>query len=451
MTESAATLPAPLVDRETLVHQVRAAAHHLTEGDLRGYDSLIDLVGDTSIVLIGDASHGTHEFYRERALITTRLIEEKGFNMIAVEADWPEGQQVNQYVQGGPGKARQALEVFSSYPTWMWGNLDFLHFVDWLRRYNDARPSDAGKVGFHGIDVRNLDGAGKMVVKYLREAHPDMAGAAAERLARFEHFTAGLRNAYQHREDMGITDSCEQDAIALLDMVRGIGDQMTDGTGDDRYFCALQAATVIYNGERFYQAVYRKDRPGSWNVRDTHMMDTLDALLAHTPGTRAVVWEHNTHIGDFRATENPNNMVNIGQLVRERRPGQSIAVGFGTYTGTVTATAEWGQQPQHMHVPAAPPETYDGVFHDVGLDRFLLLLAPLKESGRARGLDDWRGQRAIGVVYNPQDESENYVPTKLVDRYDAYVHIDRSTAIHPLREEPTWQSPLPMDAYPPGY
>jgi erythromycin esterase-like protein len=197
--------------------------------------------------------------------------------------------------------------------------------------------------------------------------------------------------------------------------------------------------------------MYRSD-VNSWNLRDTHMMSTLDALLDHFgPETKVVVWEHNTHIGDFRATGDADGMVNVGQLVRERHPGDSIAVGFGTYEGSVTAARAWGDPPERMEVPEARPGSYDNAFHQAGMERFLLLLQPLREEGRADGLNAWRGQRAIGVVYHPEYEHGNYVPTRLADRYDAYIHIDRTRAVKPLNIEPVWTPAALEETYPSGY
>jgi erythromycin esterase-like protein len=211
------------------------------------------------------------------------------------------------------------------------------------------------------------------------------------------------------------------------------------------------SAEAARDGERYYRSMYRSDE-SSWNLRDTHMMDTLDRLLAHFgPTSRAVVWEHNTHIGDFRATSDAGGMVNVGQLTRERHPDQSVAVGFGTYQGGVTASRGWGDRPERMTVPPARADSYDSAFHSTGMERSLLLLRSLKSAGRADGLNDWRGQRAIGVVYHPEHEAGNYVPTRLADRYDAYIHIDRTRAIKPLRVEPQWV-PTPLEqTYPTGY
>jgi len=350
-------------------------------------------MGAARIVLIGDASHGTHEFYRERALITTRLIEEKGFSMLALEADWPEGLHLDRALQNDVGSAAQALEIFSHYPTWMWGNHDLLHFVEWLQRYNGSaeRP-----VRLFGIDVRNLWGSAQLLLAYLDSTDPTLAEEARRITPVFEQFSAGLRNAYLHRADEGINGSVATQARQLYDLVARHRDRLIARSGNEAYQHALQSATVILNGERFYGAVYEQDRDTSWNIRDTHMMDTLDRLLDLYPQTKVVLWQHNSHIGDFRATSDGPEKLNIGQLVRERHPGQSVAVGFAGWAGTVTATREWGEPPQQMTVPEADPESYEGIFHEVGPDRFLLLLTSPEGTAEPDGLDEWRGHRAIG-------------------------------------------------------
>lgn len=448
MTDIETTLPAPSVSDETLRRTVQELAHPLSAHDASGYDPLLELIGDARIVLIGDASHGTHEFYRERALITRRLIEEDGFRMVALEMDWPEGLDVDDYLQGRLDSAERALDTFSNYPTWMWGNRDFLHFVQWARRFNDSLPLGEEKVHLYGIDVRNLAGAAHSLGRYLEDADPDLAARARPLLAKFEYFVSGLRDAYSKRDEEIGSERFGEEARQIHDLMAGASARLGGSVG---YFRAMQAARVVLNGERFYEANARKARPEGWNIRDTHMMDSLDALLEKHPDTKVVIWMHNSHIGDYRYTGDNGGMVNIGQLVRERRPGQSVAVGFGTYSGTVTATLDWGEHPQHMAVPPARSDSYDGILHDAGLDRCLLLLSPIRDGGISRGLGEWRGQRAIGVVYNPAEQTHNFVPTQLAHRYDAYVFIDSTRALVPLREEESWQSPLTMDSYPSGY
>ncbi len=450
MGRRANVLERPCVSAEALTDRVRRIAHPLREGDLSGYDPLLDLIGDSSIVLIGEASHGTHEFYRQRALITRRLIEEKGFTFVGIEGDWPEAYRVNQFVQGGEGSAEDAMNVFKVYPTWMWGNLDALHFVQWLRRHNDSLSQDRRKVGFYGLDLYSLFASIESVIAYLEGIDPQAAQEAKARYACFEPFN-GNKDLYAYGAGLGVMKKCEAEAVAMLQDLRRKREDLVQLSSDDQYFYALMAATVARDGERYYRSMYVGDEL-SWNLRDIHMMNTLDALLEHFgEGTKAVVWEHNTHIGDFRATADAGGMVNVGELTRERHPGQSIAVGFGTYEGSVTASDAWGDRPRHLPVPQAMPESFDNVFHQTGLERFLLLTKPLREHDKADGLNDWRGQRAIGVVYHPEYERGNYVPTMLADRYDAYIHLDRTTAVRPLGIEPSWEGPLSLDTYPTGY
>lgn len=440
----------PSVDDRSLVEQVKRVAHPLTDGDLAGYDPLLEMIGDARIVLIGEASHGTHEFYRERARITTRLIREMEFSFVAVEGDWPECYGINRFVRGGAGAAREAIDAFSVYPTWMWGNLDTLHFVEWLRAYNDSLPQGRSQVGFYGLDLYSLFASIDGVIQYLERIDPEAGRQARERYACFEPFNRN-KDVYAYSTGLGMAESCEEDALAMLHELHIKRAQYEPVSPDDSYFNAVMSAASAADSERYYRSMYRGDEI-SWNLRDIHMMDTLDRLLEHAgPKGKAVVWEHNTHIGDFRATADAAGMVNVGQLTRERHPGQSIAIGFGTYEGSVTASRGWGDHPERMAVPPAQRGSYDNAFHGAEIERFLLLLKPLLDRGEAAGLNEWRGQRAIGVVYHPEYESGNYVPTKLASRYDAYIHIDSSRAVKPLAIEPTW-TPAPLEqTYPTGY
>jgi erythromycin esterase-like protein len=443
-------LARPETAEAAVTKYVRSAAYPLSAGDLAGYDPLLRAVGDARIVLIGEASHGTHEFYRERALITTRLIREMGFNLVAIEGDWPEAQRVNRYVQGGEGTAREVMDVFSVYPTWMWGNVDALHFVEWLRRYNDSLPDGARTVGFYGLDLYSLYGAMDTVITYLDSLDPEAGNAARARYACFEPY-GGNKDMYAYGAGLGIMQSCEDDAVRMLQELLHKRGELEPRSADDTYFDALMSAEVARDGERYYRSMYRSDEL-SWNLRDTHMMDTLARLLEHLgPTSRAIVWEHNTHIGDFRATADAGQMVNVGQLTRERYPGQSLAIGFGTYSGSVTASRGWGDRPERMEVPQAQAGSYDNLMHGTGMERLLLLTGALREQDGAEPLSEWRGQRAIGVVYHPEFEAGNYVPTNLAQRYDAYIHIDHTRAVQPLAIEPTW-TPAALDqTYPTGY
>lgn len=431
---------------------VKQHALPLVEGDPAGYDPLLEMIGQARIVMIGDGSHGTHEFYRERALLTRRLVQEKGFTFVAIEGPWPDVLRLNQYVQGGSGTAREALSVFDRYATWMWGNLDMQHFLDWLRRYNDSLPAGRQKAGFYGLDVQSVFAASGQVLEYLDAAAPDLARTTRERYSCFDGF-GGQRELYGYYAGTGLVATGERQAVDVVLDLRRQREQLIQASSTEGYFNALMAAIAVQNGERFHRASYFGGE-SAWNIRDIHMQELLDALLDHFEGSRAVVWEHNTHVGDFRQTGNAGGQINIGQLTRQRHPGEMVAVGFGHYEGSVTASRYWGAPPEYMPVPQGIPGSYDNAFHLTGLQRFLLLLRPLGESLQAGPLNEWRGNRAIGVQYHPEFEWHNYVPTKLASRYDAFVHIDRTKAVKPLdmaaakpESVPQWEA----ESYPDGY
>jgi erythromycin esterase len=456
MARRMSTLERPTVSDSELVSRVTRAAYQLRGDDPHRYDPLLDMIGNARIVLLGEASHGTHEFYRERALITRRLIEEKGFTVVAVEGDWPECYHVNQWVKGAEGisgSARDVLDVFTVYPTWMWGNVDVMHFIEWLRRHNDALPTGRRKVGFYGLDLYSLFSSMEAVVNYLQTVDPQAAQIARQRYACFEPFS-GNKDLYAYGAGLGIVQGCEDEAVAMLQELRARREEYTRISPDDSYFYAMMSATVARDGERYYRAMYG-GQTESWNLRDMHMMNTLDQLLEHFgPDTRVAVWEHNTHIGDFRATADADGMVNVGRLVRERHPGESVAIGFGTYQGSVTASTAWGEYPQFMQVPPGIAGSYDNVLHQSELGDLLLTLKPMRERGEAGGFDEWRGQRAIGVVYHPNAERGNYVPTLLAERYDAYIHLDRTRALKPVNLELAEAASVPrwdQETYPTGY
>lgn len=431
---------------------VKQHALPLDEGDVAGYDPLLEMIGQARIVMIGDGSHGTHEFYRERALLTRRLVEERGFTFVAIEGPWPDVLRLNRYVQGGSGTAREALAVFDRYPTWMWGNLDMQHFLTWLRRYNDSLPAGRPKVGFYGLDVQSMFAAAGQVLEYLDTAAPALARTTRERYNCFDIF-GGERELYGYYAGMGLAATGERQAADVLQDLRQQRDHLIRASSQQGYFNALLAAIAVQNGERFHRASYFGGE-SAWNIRDIHMQEMLDALLDHFEGSKAVVWEHNTHVGDFRQTGNAGGQINIGQLTRQRHPGEMVAVGFGHYEGSVTASRYWGAAPEYMPVPRGIPGSYDNAFHLTGLQRFLLLLRLLRETLQAGPLNEWRGNRAIGVQYHPEFEWHNYVPTKLASRYDAFVHIDRTKAVKPLdmsaakpESVPQWEA----ERYPDGY
>jgi erythromycin esterase-like protein len=407
-------------------------------GDL---DPLLARVGDARVVAIGEASHGTHEYYAWRAALTRRLVEEHGFAFVAVEGDWPDCYRVNRSVRLRPGAdedPRTALDAIDRWPTWMWANDDVVGFCRRLREWNAARP-EGERAGFYGLDVYSLWDSVHELVAWLRENEPGHADAAVRALRCFEPFGEdGAEYAFATRL---APTSCEQAAVDLLRSLceeRGrAGDGSADGggAGDDpeARFAAEQNAAVVVDAERYYRAVVRGSAE-SWNVRDVHMADTLDRLLAHTGG-RAVVWEHNTHVGDARATDMADaGMTNVGQLLRERHGADDVVlVGFGGHRGGVVAGREWGEQMERMTVPPAREGSLEHLLHEQ-LGRDALLVWP--RGGRPEVLDRRLDHRAIGVVYRPERERwGNYVPTVLGERYDAFLYLEETTPLQPLHLE----------------
>ncbi len=421
-----------------LKNMLRDAALLLTGG--RGdYDPLMELIGDAHVVLIGEASHGTHEFYAERAAITQRLIAEKGFTAVAVEADWPDAYRVNCYVRGtgGDTSADDALSGFKGFPTWMWRNTVVCAFVDWLRAFNQALPREATPTGFYGLDLYSLYNSIEAVIGYLDRVDPAEASRARERYACFENFHQDSQE-YGLATSMGWAEPCGDAAVAqLVDLQRRAHDYADrDGrVAQDEYFYAEQNARLARNAEEYYRAMYH-GRVSSWNLRDGHMAETLDALIAHLDRngghSKVVVWAHNSHLGDARATEmGTRGELNVGQLVRERYRRDMVSVGFTTYTGTVTAASDWGGVAERKRVRPGLAGSYEALFHDTGIARFQILL---RDGGAVKeALRDERLERAIGVIYRPDSERwSHYFGARLADQFDAVIHIDETQALEPL-------------------
>ncbi|MDQ2682622.1 MAG: erythromycin esterase family protein, partial [Chloroflexota bacterium] len=323
---------------------VARTARPLT-GDGADYDALLDLVGDARFVLIGEASHGTHEFYRERAAITKRLITERGFTAVAVEADWPDAYRVNRYVRGtdDDADADEALDEFTRFPRWMWRNTVVREFVEWLRGHNESMPGGATKTGFYGLDLYSLHASIDAVVGYLDKVDPEAAIRARTRYGCFDHFGEDPQ-AYGYAASVGVAEPCEDDVVNQLRELQRRASELANLDGrvaEDEYFFAEQNARLARNAEAYYRSMFR-GRASSWNLRDSHMAETLDELVTHLdrshPGTRVVVWAHNSHLGDARATEMAaQGELNLGQLCRQRFGDGCYAIGFGTDHGTVRA------------------------------------------------------------------------------------------------------------------
>jgi erythromycin esterase len=436
-------------DATGIARGVKEIAHPLA--GVADLDPLIDLVGDARFVLLGEASHGTSEFYTWRTEISRRLIQEKGFSFIAVEGDWPDCYRVNRYVKVFPDSGRSAGEVlhaFERWPTWMWANREVVALCRWLRSHNEKLPRDR-RIGFYGLDVYSLWESMHEVIRYLEGVDPQAARAARRAYRCFEPY--GARAEDYARATAIVPTSCEDEAVAMLRLLRERAATFRED-GPDSFFNAEQNALVARNAERYYRTMVRGG-PASWNVRDHHMVETLDRLMAHYgPTAKAIVWEHNTHVGDARFTDMARaGMVNVGQLVRQANDADDVViVGFGTHRGTVIAAEEWGAPMQKMRVPEATHGSYEAILHHTGIPDFLL---PFAERGAHPVVDDLReprGHRAIGVVYHPElEQYGNYVPTILPERYDVFIYLDETRAVAPLHMPVHADRDLP-EAYPSG-
>jgi erythromycin esterase-like protein/predicted phosphoribosyltransferase len=413
-------------------------------GDAADYDALIERAARARYVLIGDASHGTREFYRERAEITKRLIAEAAFTAVAVEADWPDAARVNRFVRGSgeDRTAEEALGGFRRFPVWMWRNVEVAEFVTLLREYNDALGTAVPQVGFYGLDLYSLHASMEAVVEYLEGVDPEAARRARERYACFDQFGRDPQ-VYAYEAGMAGAEPCERQAVQQLVELR---DLAARSAGAEAPFYAAQNAQLVVDAEQYYRAMFRGGVQ-SWNLRDRHMARTLDALVAHLDDTggpaKVVVWAHNSHLGDERATELADaGQLNLGRLVRERHGDEALLVGFTTYAGTVTAASDWGAPAERKRVRRALPGSWEELFHERELDRFWLDPAELR--GR-------RLERAIGVVYRPETERiSHYFHARIAEQFDAVVHIDETHALEPLERASEWEAGELPETYPTG-
>lgn len=422
-------------------------------GEAADYDRLLDEIGNARLVLIGEGSHGTEEFYRERATITRRLIEERGFDAVAAEADWPDAFRINRYVRGTSDDRTplDALDDFTRFPQWMWRNTVVLDFMGWLRNYNDAHPTR--KAGFYGLDLYSLNASIRAVITYLDKVDPAAADRARQRYSCFDHFGEDSQ-AYGMATGLGTAEPCEDDVVdQLVELHVRAGElAMRDGkVAEDEFFSAQQNARLAKNAEAYYRSMFR-GRVSSWNLRDTHMADTLDALSdfltrRNNAPAKIVVWAHNSHLGDARATEMGDaGELNLGQLARERHPNDAFLIGQTTYTGTVTAASNWDEPAERKHVRPGLPGSYEALFHDFPHDAFLL---SMREAGGMLRSD--RLERAIGVIYRPETERmSHYFGARLADQFDAVIHWDETTALTPLEPTAQWDRGEAPETYPHG-
>jgi erythromycin esterase len=390
-------------------------------------DPLMDRIGDARLVLLGEASHGTHDYYTWRSAISKRLIEEKGFNFIAVEGDWPDCYRVNRYVKGYEDNEKHAQEVlraFNRWPTWMWANWEIVALVNWLKDKNKTKAANK-RTGFYGLDVYSLWESLDTLISYLKKTDPTAAGIAEKALACFS------RHGHDEQQYAvnALSASCKKEVATLLKEMRVRASQYNQDP--EAALNTTQNAAIVAEAEKYYRNMLSFEEK-TWNIRDRHMMDTLNNLLAfHGPLSKAIVWEHNTHVGDARYTDMAaSGMFNIGQLAREQFPGsEAVIVGFSGYKGTVMAGSAWGATMQVMDVPEAKTESIEA-YLNCKFERNQLLI--FDQTGTDEKFNEPIPHRAIGVVYNPSQEIYNYVPSIMNKRYDALLFFSDTNALHPL-------------------
>jgi len=456
--ELLASAAAASVADESPADQVRRVVVDAPNG-VPPADVLDELIGTARVVLIGESSHGTYEFYQARAEMTKWLIEEKGFVGVAAEADWPDAYRVNRYVRGmsTDTNAEQALRGFRRFPTWMWRNTVVRDFAEWLRAHNEGRAHHE-QAGFYGLDMYSLHRSMEEVITYLDKVDPAAAERARQRYSCFDHSSTDDGQSYGYAAAFGAGQSCEDAAIdQLLDVQRhAVENARGDGLlAEDEAFYAERNAHVVRNGEVYYRKMFG-GRVNTWNLRDEHMADTLDALLDHLdhdgPGlSRIVVWAHNSHVGDARATEMwADGQTTLGTLARERHCDGARLIGLSTYSGTVTAASRWGGVAERKAVRPGLANSVEELFSEVGSDSFYV---PMRQDGRptAAALDDVRISRAIGVIYLPQSERQShYFHVRPAEQFDAMIHIDRTRALEPLEPSSEWTQADVPETFPSG-
>lgn len=424
--------PRPDVAHATKIIRRHAYTLH-SKADLQ---PLFDRIGDSSIVMLGEASHGTHEYYTWRSYITRKLIEEKGFNFIAVEGDWPDCYRLNRFIKGYDTDNKSAFKVlhaFRRWPTWMWANWEIVALADWLKKHNEGLPANK-KAGFYGLDVYSLWESMESIIGYLKKTDLEALKVAEDVYRCFEPYRKDEGTSYA-RASLEMPALCQDEVVDLLREVRQ--KLPSYNTDYENVFSAEQNALIAVNAEKYYRAMIQGG-PQSWNIRDRHMADTLDRLLQfHGKGAKVVVWEHNTHIGDARATDMAaEGMFNIGELARlKHTENEVVLVGFGSYKGKVIAGRGWGATMQQMKMPEARQGSWEDILHLAGSENKLLIMESL--SGEELFLENHFDHRAIGVVYNPSYEAfSNYVPSILPLRYDAFIFLEETNCLHPLHIQP---------------
>ena len=418
---------------EALTAIVREAAEPLPDIEDPAFGAMFDRFGDARVVLLGEASHGTSEFYRARAAITRRLIERHGFTIVAAEADWPDAATVDRLIRGRPSLPTSS--AFDRFPTWMWKNSEFLGFVGWLRDHNRTRSPDR-RVGFYGLDLYNLNGSIRAVLEYLDRVDPETAAVARERYGCLLPFSEDPASYGR----LALTEGYARCEREVVDMLADLFARSREfgSVEDDDFLDAAQNARLIANAEAYYRIMYYGSA-ASWNLRDRHMFETLELLLAAKGETaKAVVWAHNSHIGDARFTDmgSDRDELNLGQLCRESMDGSAQLIGFGTHGGTVAAATDWDGPMEVKHINPSRADSYERIAHDTGISQFLLDLRVGQNELARTALTEPRLERFIGVIYRPETERwSHYSGAILPEQFDAYVWFDQTRAVTPLSPE----------------
>jgi erythromycin esterase-like protein len=453
--------PEKLSPKDTkLINLVQQHVQALT-GKNHDFNALVDYIGDAQVVLLGESTHGTHEFYEARARITQKLIQEKGFNTVAIEGDWPDTNRANRFIQANrPSEtAPQALEDFKRFPTWMWRNREILALVEWLQKHNSAQEPKK-KVGFYGLDLYSLHRSIEAVIDYLDATDPAAALQARALYHCFERFGQDPQ-VYGYFAALNINESCKAAALHQLAALRKLAFDNINKYGlleQDELFYAEQNARVVKNAEHYYRSLFEGSDEHSWNVRDRHMMETVEALIQHRTdyygSAKTIIWAHNSHIGNARATSmGKRGELNIGQLARDKYGDKAVLVGFTTSQGTVSAATEWGGPVERKRVRAPLKNSWEELFQTVGttmgVHNFLLTINDKPEIKQA--LSQEKLERAIGVIYRPETERQShYFYANLAEQFDAVIHYNTTRAVEPLERTSLWdQGELP-ETYPTG-
>lgn len=417
--------------------------------DFHAYDTLLQKIGDAQIVLLGEATHGTHEFYDMRADITKKLIVEKHFNAIAIEGDWPDAYQVNRYIkQQAFANAYEALRIFDRFPTWMWQNIPMVHLVEWLAHHNRQSTT---KVGFYGIDLYSLYRSIDAIITYLDNIDSKRAQEARDAYSCFDQFRQDPQQ-YGYSVFLKLTDSCKDEVVQELKKLETLQWQLVQekkASSDDMFYL-LQNARVVKNSEDYYRSLFI-DETKNWNLRDTHMMKTVEEIIKHykkqgISKPKIVVWGHNSHIGNASATQmGDQGELNIGQLAKEKFGQDAFSLGFTTYNGTVSAASNWHMPVERKVVRDALPHSYEHLFHTADSSQFLLMLDDKQI------VPETLLERAIGVVYSPRTERlSHYFYASLAYQFDAVIHYDTTTALEPLEKPEIWIRGEVPETYPSG-